>query len=779
MIEDTAAAANWTGAVAGDIVTLTSAGGVTAPGENVTVTFTGAINPWVADSRREHIVPLTVTRTNTSQFGTMNFDIETVPLGDLMLTDGAKITTTDGATSPVITITNADIAQDGTITINVTSLNAYVASGTFTTDNVVVEYTVAGWTGVVAGNTLTLTSTGGATAKDETVMVTFTGAVNPWVADSRGEKTVPLTATRTDTLEAGTFDFVIITGGPVADFSASPTSDIAPLAVAFTDTSRGSPTTWRWDFGDGSNSTSRNPSHTYTDVGTYTVSLTTTYAAYGPKTKTRSDYIHVLNGAVREANTAIEGLTINHCGGSQTITVNTSILPAALSPNNSVLEIQPPADSGLNTITIYAMKGSHFSRNGTLITGNPTGVHLVSEEIAPSQLFSDDIGTSSSFNYSIDLSTYPCNAILSTKILEGVIPETDTKFRWIASNNSAFPVGTAYTAKITKTNFPSGARATVHMSVNSSWRTLIGDPTSTIFIWRIADDGRSGQILPTKYLYSDPVNNLDYFEANSPLGLSTFGISSLTGNNNPFQMIAFVAANIISQLGNPGSPVGVQTTIPPEIQQATPPDPGKTAKIYSNDEGVITQATTLPSTDGLANISLGLGTVARNSSGMPLPSLSIRRIPAEELPAAPPGEALSFAGMAYDLLPEGATFSPSIPLSFTIPQVQWGQEYVIQEYDAATGTWQALPGSYNPETGIITAQVSHLCTFALFAKSTEIENAATPEPTIIVASKSAISTNVEMYSWIISLIVQNPVIIVIVLAVLALVAYFGWWKKRL
>jgi galactitol-specific phosphotransferase system IIC component len=67
----------------------------------------------------------------------------------------------------------------------------------------------------------------------------------------------------------------------------------------------------------------------------------------------------------------------------------------------------------------------------------------------------------------------------------------------------------------------------------------------------------------------------------------------------------------------------------------------------------------------------------------------------------------------------------------------------------------------------------------LFAKSTEIEKAATPEPTIIVSSKSAISTNVGMYNWIISSVVQNPVIIVIVLAALALVAYFGWWKRKL
>ena len=46
------------------------------------------------------------------------------------------------------------------------------------------------------------------------------------------------------------------------------------------------------------------------------------------------------------------------------------------------------------------------------------------------------------------------------------------------------------------------------------------------------------------------VNNLDYFEADSPLGLSTFGLSSLTGNNNPFQMIIFAIETVI----NPENP---------------------------------------------------------------------------------------------------------------------------------------------------------------------------------------------------------------------------------
>ena len=80
---------------------------------------------------------------------------------------------------------------------------------------------------------------------------------------------------------------------PVANFSATPTSGCAPLAVAFTDLSTGSPTSWSWTFGDGGTSTSQNPSHTYTSVGTYTVTLTATNSA-GSDGETKTGYITVL-----------------------------------------------------------------------------------------------------------------------------------------------------------------------------------------------------------------------------------------------------------------------------------------------------------------------------------------------------------------------------------------------------------------------------------------------------------------------------------------------------
>ena len=62
-------------------------------------------------------------------------------------------------------------------------------------------------------------------------------------------------------------------GIPVANFSSNVTSDYAPLQVQFTDLSQNA-TGWNWEFGDGTNSTAKNPIHKYSNAGKYTVSLT-------------------------------------------------------------------------------------------------------------------------------------------------------------------------------------------------------------------------------------------------------------------------------------------------------------------------------------------------------------------------------------------------------------------------------------------------------------------------------------------------------------------------
>jgi hypothetical protein len=65
----------------------------------------------------------------------------------------------------------------------------------------------------------------------------------------------------------------------VASFSADSGAGPAPLTVRFSDGSdMPRPLSWRWEFGDGRMSDERNPTHTYTEPGTFDVRLTVTGA---------------------------------------------------------------------------------------------------------------------------------------------------------------------------------------------------------------------------------------------------------------------------------------------------------------------------------------------------------------------------------------------------------------------------------------------------------------------------------------------------------------------
>jgi PKD repeat protein len=110
-----------------------------------------------------------------------------------------------------------------------------------------------------------------------------------------GKYTVSLSASNAagnNTVRKTNYITVAVLKPPVAAFSASQTSGNAPLRITFTDTSTGSPTSWRWIFGDGSNSTQQKTDHTYSTAGRYTISLTASNAA-GSNTSTRSGYINV------------------------------------------------------------------------------------------------------------------------------------------------------------------------------------------------------------------------------------------------------------------------------------------------------------------------------------------------------------------------------------------------------------------------------------------------------------------------------------------------------
>lgn len=92
--------------------------------------------------------------------------------------------------------------------------------------------------------------------------------------------TVSLTATNslgctyTTTLN----QYIHIVPPPVAQFNVLPSTliNIPNYTFKFEDESTNTPTIWLWDFGDKQTSVLKNPSHTYQDVGTYTVTLKVT-----------------------------------------------------------------------------------------------------------------------------------------------------------------------------------------------------------------------------------------------------------------------------------------------------------------------------------------------------------------------------------------------------------------------------------------------------------------------------------------------------------------------
>jgi|GEM_PF-394919 len=89
--------------------------------------------------------------------------------------------------------------------------------------------------------------------------------------------TVTLTATNALGCPNTTTTTIHIVQPPIAAFRVNPSTliSIPDYTFNFQDESTNNPTIWQWDFGDGTSSALKNPSHTYLDTGTYRVTLKT------------------------------------------------------------------------------------------------------------------------------------------------------------------------------------------------------------------------------------------------------------------------------------------------------------------------------------------------------------------------------------------------------------------------------------------------------------------------------------------------------------------------
>ena len=87
------------------------------------------------------------------------------------------------------------------------------------------------------------------------------------------------------------------TSPPVAAFTSNYVLGACQNPVQFTDQSDNAPTSWRWNFGDGTSSTLQNPAHQYAAAGAFNVTLTTTNA-FGNSTVTRNNHVVLMQPCV-------------------------------------------------------------------------------------------------------------------------------------------------------------------------------------------------------------------------------------------------------------------------------------------------------------------------------------------------------------------------------------------------------------------------------------------------------------------------------------------------
>ena len=136
---------------------------------------------------------------------------------------------------------------------------------------------------------------------------------------------------------------------PVADFTSSVKQGPAPLNVQFTEMSQNADT-FEWDFGDGNYSNDKNPTHTYSGVGNYTVNLT---VSDGNSTDSKLATINVWSDYTYVSNIGNSGSGDGQLAGPTGV---------ALDSSGNIYAV----DSGNNRIQKFDSSGDFIAKWGTL-----------------------------------------------------------------------------------------------------------------------------------------------------------------------------------------------------------------------------------------------------------------------------------------------------------------------------------------------------------------------------------------------------------------------------
>ena len=264
---------------------------------------------------------------------------------------------------------NSSSSKRGSQTVTVTSASTLTASFTYSPASPTADQPVQ-FTDTSAGNpTAWLWNFGdGSTSTTRNPSHVFATAGSYLVSLAATNNTESRTASRTVTVVAGL----------ASSFTYSPASPVVGQSVQFADTSTGSPTSWQWDFNDGTTSTTRNPSHTFAAAGSYAVTLVVSNSS-GSSTATR-----IIN--VVPASTLIASFTFSPtspvAGQAVQFTDTSTGSPSAWQWNFG----DGSTSTGRNPSHIFSAAGSY---NVILTIANSTGSNSYNQVLSASPASND------------------------------------------------------------------------------------------------------------------------------------------------------------------------------------------------------------------------------------------------------------------------------------------------------------------------------------------------------------------------------------------------------
>ena len=521
-----------------------------------------------------------------------------------------------------------------------------------------------------------------------------------------GTYTVNLTVTYDDgsSSRSTKANYITVTQpDPVASFTADHTSGNADLTVQFTDTSTGSPTSWNWDFGDGSSSTGQNPAHTYTTAGTYTATLTVRRGDGPASTAERQITVRPVADFTADRTRGNAGLTVQFTDKSTG------------SPTSWAWDFGDGATStGQNPAHIYSTPGTYTVRL-TVTGGGQTHT-----EAKTAYITVVDPGAPPVAEFRAD--TTGGYAPLSVRFFD---QSQGNVTAWLWN----FGDGTTSTGQNPTHTYTTAGTYAVTLTVTGD----AGSNTITKTAYITVDDPKPVADFVATRLRGEAPLTVQFTDNSTGAPSLTrawdFGDGTTSALQNPTHIFdhdgegARTYTVTLTVTNSAGS--DVKKT---EIIVVAPPQKEDVADRVDKTSAITIE--NIPVTYQDLALEIPKGNEAKQADNAPITELSVGVAPDLKEPAV---GTIEIGGKAFKLGPEGAKFYPAIPVTITFTEDEWkklfgdGRTTKIQRYDGTN--WVELENQTRDDVRFtITGYTNSFSVFAPVTTTTTPPSRPTAAP---------------------------------------------------